>query len=198
MRKYTRKSILVLVLVLLLLALTVSVASAKGDSYGGTYHTVRYGETLYSIGRYYGVSAHAIARANNLYNPNRIYAGQVLYIPSGGGYYPPDGGHYPPGGGYDGAHHRVRWGETVSSIARMYGSSVWAITRANNLHNPNYIYAGQVLYVPYGRGHWGGDCRPGCDGQWGGKWDCHPGCDGGYDPRPEQPIYHPPVPVPYY
>jgi LysM repeat protein len=173
------------VLVLLMLALTVSVAAAKGDPSGGMYHTVSYGETLYSIGRYYGISPHAIARANILYNPNYIYAGQVLYIPSGGGH--PGHPGYPPGGGQNGVHHKVRWGETTSSIARMYGSTVWAITRVNGLHNPNYIYAGQVLYVPYGGGNWGWD---GCHSQ--------PNCGSGYHPRPEQPIYYPPVPTPYY
>jgi len=45
------------------------------------YHTVRYGETLSSIGRWYGVSPWAIARANGLYNLNLIYAGESLYIP---------------------------------------------------------------------------------------------------------------------
>ena len=47
-----------------MLALTVSVAAAKGGTSGGMYHTVSYGETLYSIGRYYGVNPYAIARAN--------------------------------------------------------------------------------------------------------------------------------------
>jgi LysM repeat protein len=194
MKKYVRKSIFVFVLIVMLLALTVSVAAAKGDTSGSTYHTVSYGETLYSIGRYYGVSPYAIAQANNLYNPNYIYAGQVLYIPSGGGYpgnpgYPPPNcGNpspncgYPPGGGQGGVYHTVRYGETVSSIARMYGSSVWAITQANNLYNPNYIYSGQVLYVPYAGGYGG----------------CNPGCGSGYYPQPEQPIYYPPVPTPYY
>ena len=180
MKKYARKSIFVFVLIVLLLALTVSVAAAKGNASGGMYHTVSYGETLYSIGRYYGVNPHAIARANNLYNPDYIYAGQVLYIPSGGGYYPLGDG------GQNGVYHTVRWGETVNSIARMYGSSVWSITRANSLQNPNCIYAGQVLYVPYGGGYWGGS-----DG-------CNTGCGSGYYPRPEQPIYHPPVVTPYY
>jgi len=46
------------------------------------YHYVRYGETLASIGRLYGVSPYAIARANGLANPNCIYAGQVLLIPT--------------------------------------------------------------------------------------------------------------------
>jgi LysM repeat protein len=45
------------------------------------YHTVKYGQTLYSIGRHYGVSPHAIARCNGIYNMNKIYAGQRLCIP---------------------------------------------------------------------------------------------------------------------
>jgi LysM repeat protein len=182
MKTYMRKSVFVLVLVVALLALTVSIAAAKGDTSGGVYHTVSYGDTLYSIGRYYGVNPYAIARANNLYNPNYIYAGQVLYIPQG--YYPSPGGQ-PPCGDQGGAQHRVRYGETVSSIARMYGTSVWAITQANNLYNPNYIYAGQLLYIPSG-----GNC--GCYQDCGG---CNQGCSGGY--YPEHPIYDPPA-VPYY
>ena len=83
MRKTVRKTLIVAFLLILLLALSVSFASASG---GGNYHTVRYGETLFSIGRLYGVYPYAIAQANGLYNPNRIYAGQVLYIPSDAGW----------------------------------------------------------------------------------------------------------------
>lgn len=45
------------------------------------YHTVSYGQNLIGIGRYYGVSAFAIAEANHIYNLNYIYAGQSLCIP---------------------------------------------------------------------------------------------------------------------
>jgi LysM repeat protein len=44
-------------------------------------HTVRYGETLHSIGRHYGVNPWRIASANGIYDLNRIYAGQRLCIP---------------------------------------------------------------------------------------------------------------------
>ncbi len=47
----------------------------------GRYHIVRYGQTLYGIGRLYGVSAWSIASANGLYNINLIYSGQRLLIP---------------------------------------------------------------------------------------------------------------------
>ena len=56
-------------------------AVAAPQAAAARYHWVRPGETLFSIGRMYGVSAWAIASANHLGNPNRIYAGQCLYIP---------------------------------------------------------------------------------------------------------------------
>lgn len=45
------------------------------------YYRVRRGDTLYRIGLRFGVSWPEIAEANNIRNPNRIYAGQVLCIP---------------------------------------------------------------------------------------------------------------------
>jgi len=47
----------------------------------GVYHAVKAGETLYGIGKTYGVSYRRIARANDLENPSQIYAGQRLFIP---------------------------------------------------------------------------------------------------------------------
>lgn len=44
--------------------------------------------------------------------------------------------------------YQVRWGDTLSSIARYTGVSAWAIAQANRLPNPNYIYAGQWLWIP--------------------------------------------------
>lgn len=44
-------------------------------------HTVRAGETLYSIARRYGVTVQRIASANRITNPNLIRVGQVLIIP---------------------------------------------------------------------------------------------------------------------
>ena len=45
------------------------------------YHTVKPGENLYRIGLMYNMTWTPIAKANNLSNPNVIYAGQVLCIP---------------------------------------------------------------------------------------------------------------------
>ena len=108
---------------------------------GAGHHVVRYGETLFSIGRKYGVSAWAIASANHLRNPNHIYAGQWLRIPHGGPGGP--GGH--PGGG---RFHMVRHGETMLGIGRLYHMNPWVIASANGIYNLNCIYAGQRLVIP--------------------------------------------------
>lgn len=44
-------------------------------------------------------------------------------------------------------YHRVRFGETLASIARFYGTSFPYLASLNGLTNPNRIFAGQVLCV---------------------------------------------------
>ena len=47
------------------------------------------------------------------------------------------------------AYHVVQPGQTLFSIASRYGVSSWAMAYANGLWNPNFIYAGQTLVIPY-------------------------------------------------
>src|SRR5688500_10809703 len=44
-------------------------------------HTVQPGETLFRIALRYGVNVNTLASANGIFNPDRIYAGQVLVVP---------------------------------------------------------------------------------------------------------------------
>ncbi len=46
--------------------------------------------------------------------------------------------------------HVVQPGDTLSAIARRYGTTVTAIAQANNILNPNLIFVGQVLTIPDG------------------------------------------------
>ena len=92
------KKILPIIGLVVLLTLFVAPAAsaappAWGGDCGGEHHCVRWGETLYSIGRMYDKDPYYIAQVNGLYNPNHIYAGQVLYIPGGGPSYPWYGHH---------------------------------------------------------------------------------------------------------
>ena len=82
MKKRIRKGLLVLVL-LVALQLIVGATAVMADC--SRWHVVRPGETLFAIGRIYGVNPYAIAQANALPNPNYIQIGQVLCIPGSGG-----------------------------------------------------------------------------------------------------------------
>ena len=44
--------------------------------------------------------------------------------------------------------HKIRRGETISTIASRYGVSQYAIMEANNLHRRSTIYAGHTIIVP--------------------------------------------------
>lgn len=149
----SRKSLLLLAVGVAIAAFallpTHQASASPSESYGyGQVHCVRFGETLFGIGRMYGVSPWAIAAANGIANPNFIRAGQCLTIP-GHGHVPP---HYPP-------PHPPKWpphpacywvmpGDTLYSIGMRFGVSPWSIAHANGIVNPNFIRAGQCLKIP--------------------------------------------------
>lgn len=109
---------------------------------GGVYHTVRPGDTLSGLARWYGTTVQAIMQANGL-RSTTIFVGQVLFIPTGGG----GGG----GGGHSCSQfYWVQRGDTLSGIARRFGVSVNALVQANNIANPSRIYVGQRLCIPGG------------------------------------------------
>jgi LysM repeat protein len=141
----TRMTI-VLVTVLVLLALPLATYAQ------GQIHVVQRGETLSSIAVRYGTTVQAIMNANGLSNPNFVWVGQRLVIPTGGG-----GGS---SGGSGGGVHIVRAGDTLYSIARWYGTSVSALMSANGLRNANFIWVGQRLVIPGGSSG-GGSSRGG-------------------------------------
>ena len=109
----------------------------------GTTYVVKWGDTLYSIARRFGVTVNAIVAANGLTNPNYIRVGQTLIIPGaapGPTPVPP-----PPSGSYV-----VLPGDTLYAIAAKFKTTVDAIVALNKIVNPNYIRAGQVLLIPTG------------------------------------------------
>ena len=115
-------------------------------------HTIRPGDTLSALARKYNTSVDALAKANNLRDPNRIFAGQTLVVPDGF-----DGPRRPAAGNPstssdsfngNGGRYTVRPGDTLSGIASRYGTSVGAIAQANGISNPNFIQVGQQLTIP--------------------------------------------------
>ncbi len=101
-----------------------------------TTYTVKRGDTLGSIAKRYGVTVQELVNINNIKNPNLIYVGQVLTIPSASNQH--DLNHI---------LYTVRRGNTLYQIARRYNTSIAQIVRLNRIKNPNLIYAGQVLRI---------------------------------------------------
>lgn len=100
-------------------------------------HRVRSGESLYTIGKRYGVSVDRLKAANGL-RRNTIRVGQELVIParSSG-----------DAAASEGKVHRVRSGDTLSEIARRYGTTVSKLRSANGLTS-NRLRIGQELKIP--------------------------------------------------
>ncbi|MDI6833716.1 MAG: LysM peptidoglycan-binding domain-containing protein, partial [Bacteroidales bacterium] len=100
-------------------------------------HVVKSGETLSSIASKYGVSVDNIKNWNNL-SSDKISIGQKLTInPTKQTSSKTDTQQI----------HVVKSGETLSSIANKYNTTVDAIKKANNLKSTK-IYVGQKLKIP--------------------------------------------------
>ena len=123
--------------------------SAPAVSASGTY-TVQWGDWLKRIAEKNGVTVEALVAANPGINPDLIYPGQVLKIPSPGGSMPTPstGGATPivPSGGP--TTYTVQQGEWFYGVARKFGVSVAQLQAANPGVNPNFLYPGQVLNIP--------------------------------------------------
>ncbi len=138
---------------LLLVILVSLLASAV---FAQTTYVIQPGDTLFGIARSFGVSVQSIAAANNIVNPNLIYAGQTLIIPDSTASAPapppvePPPSEAPPSEAppSTGITYTIQSGDTLLRIAAIHGVSLQALIQANNLPNPNLIFAGQVLSIP--------------------------------------------------
>lgn len=144
-----RRLALLLAVVALLLTTQTGLAAVPQQTGCAAYYTVQPGDNLYRISLQYNVPMAALMAANGMYNPNFVYAGQTMCIPGASTTPPPQpsGWTTPPQPGCA-VWYTVRFGDTLSGIAWKFGVPVYAIMQANNLQNPNWIYAGMILYIP--------------------------------------------------
>ena len=106
----------------------------SGTSAQAATYIVRRGDTLSQIARRHRTSVAALVRANDLSDANVIFAGSRLTVP----------------GGATRHTYVVHGGDTLSSIAARFGTSVRALARVNRLADANLIVIGQRLRVPGG------------------------------------------------
>jgi murein DD-endopeptidase MepM/ murein hydrolase activator NlpD len=134
---------------------------------GGTPVTVARGETLETISHRYGVPLAAIMEANSITNPATVHPGQHLVIPRRRG--PASALSVPPPRTASTAPtvpsiapvgpprtaltpaagvHVVAPGETLHSIARLYGKPVMVLAKANNIPPDTMVKVGERITIP--------------------------------------------------
>lgn len=118
-------------------------APAPGYMYSSHYVVLR-GDTLRIIANRYGISLWSLIAANpQIPDPNWIYAGMTIHIPSTSWapYYP----SLPPPASNT---YIVQHGDTLRIIAARFGTTWQSIAALNpQLWNPNLIYPGQVIRI---------------------------------------------------
>jgi membrane-bound lytic murein transglycosylase D len=107
-------------------------------------HTVRRGESLYTIARRYSSSVGAIKQANGL-RRNLIHPGQSLVVPRLGVSYAA-----PPQRSAQNGSYVVQPNDTLWDIARAFGISVDSLCAANGTSRNQVIRPGQRLLLPDG------------------------------------------------
>ena len=107
-----------------------------------TTYIVQSGDTLTLIAIKFDTTVQAIAELNDLQNPNLIYVGEILKIPtnSRGNLSAPSSRHYIK-------TYIVQSGDTLTSIAKKFNTTADKIALLNNITNPNLIYPGQILKI---------------------------------------------------
>ncbi|MCP4198098.1 MAG: LysM peptidoglycan-binding domain-containing protein [Proteobacteria bacterium] len=125
---------------------TRDISSQEKDTARVEYE-IKSGETLGAIAMEYGFSLDDIMAINGIHDPNQIYAGQKLTIPTDRAEQeiPKPAKKESKQTPFD---HEVKPGETLGAIAIEHGYTLDAIMQLNHILDPNQIYAGQKLLFP--------------------------------------------------
>lgn len=102
-----------------------------GSASSATVYIVKSGDTLSGIASKYGTTYQTLASINGISDPDKIYPGQKIKISGGGG----------------ATYYTVKSGDTLSGIAKKYGTTYQKLAKMNGIQNPNVIYPGQKIRV---------------------------------------------------
>ena len=100
--------------------------------------TVTRGETLSQIAIRYNTSYQYLAKVNNIPNPNLIFVGQRICVPSLENRDINETSH---------KLYIVQRGDTLTYISRLFGVSIESIVELNDIKNPNLIFTGEILKI---------------------------------------------------
>ncbi len=121
------------ILIIVLIVLPAATVQAQG---GGPTYIVEPGDTLSAIARRFGTTVEAMALANGIEDPSKLYPGAELTIP-----------------GFENVEgvltlQDVGFGEDLNSLSLRYDVSADALARLNRLVRTDRLYVGQSLIVP--------------------------------------------------
>lgn len=116
---------------------TVDGSETRGT--GSITYTVQRGNTLSQIANAYGVTINHIVEMNNIQNLNLIYPGEKIRIT--------ESTKETLNPVLQNNYYTVQRGDTLWSIARIYGVSVQYLVNLNGIRNPNLIYPGQMIKI---------------------------------------------------
>lgn len=103
-------------------------------------YVVKRGDTLSEIAQEYNTTVNQLVSLNNIKNPNLIYVGQTLKIPTSSTTTQEEictGSII----------YTVKRGDTLSAIAKKYNTTVSELVSLNNIKNPNLIYVNQKIRI---------------------------------------------------
>ena len=101
--------------------------------FGEITHVVKKNETLGGIALKYGVSTSALQVVNSITNPNLLFVGKKLKIPSGN---------------VKQINYVIQKGDSLGSISSRFGVKLSTLVELNNISRPDLIRVGQKIIIP--------------------------------------------------
>ncbi len=120
----------------------LQIPGSPGTPPPATTVTLQAGDNLTQLASQYNTTVAVIDAANGIANPNLVYAGTTLKIPASTP--SPTGARTPA----PPTTVVVGLGQTLTSIAATYNTTVADLVSENDITNPNFVTAGTLLRLP--------------------------------------------------
>ena len=104
-------------------------------------YRIKRGDTLWGLSRRFDTTIENIARENGIRNVNLIYVNEILNIIS-------NYNNLDNQNSTSKIYYKVRRGDTLCFISKMYNIPLDKIIRLNDIKNPNLIFPNQILKIP--------------------------------------------------
>ena len=99
-------------------------------------YVIQPGDTLSGIAQRYGTTVSVLAQLNGISDPDKIYAGNTLKVPESG-----------TNSGSSPQYYTIQAGDTLSGIALRFGTTVSTLARLNGISDPDKIYTGDRIRI---------------------------------------------------